>query len=266
MEINRDKLGTTFGIYISNLKMLSRLIGRKGIIAGLVLPSFLLVEAYFIEKVLGTQNFILDQSYLSFVALGMIIYPLISVMTYDMGSSVREEQIQGTFEIIIFSTPNFVSWYLGKLLASLTFSIPSMLFYTLFYTLTNGWEDTHLLSVFIGLCIIILSSLAIGIFLGGISIYMKDPFPIMEIFSLIITLTSGILFPIKVLPESIQIIALLNPLTFGIELFRNGLTSNSINYYSLIQPIVIIISLLIFSLFVFRRYFRKAKLLGYLLN
>lgn len=197
---------------------------------------------YFISETLGEIS-ILKSKYFPFVATGLSFQYFFSGVVNASSTRLEEYRDYGILEEVLFS--RFPPWQI---------------------ILTLGFQDISLAIIkssiiFIAVCIFfklkitfffLIVSLFLTFFLGlslsfvaSCSFLIWKRFSLLEIGGTITTLfLSGVYFPIDVLPNFLQVIAKLNPLLHGLQIFRIslGLEGAIIGEYYIANSLMIIAS------------------------
>lgn len=171
-----------------------------------------LVERTFYNPSLLSRNFFLPG------IIGFIV-SLITVMLTSM--SIVKERESGTMEQIIVSPIRPVEFILGKTIPFAVIGCIDMVLVTIvamaWFNVPFRGSAVFLLSA--GL-IYILSTLAVGIYISTVSRTQQQAMMSFFLFFIPAILFSGFVFPVYVMPETIQAITWLNPLLYFIVIIR----------------------------------------------
>jgi len=67
-----------------------------------------------------------------------------------------------------------------------------------------------------------------GLMVGGLAFYFRDPLVFANIFTFILLVFCGINFPVQDLPQPLQVISYIFPLTYGVEAGRRTIAGATI--------------------------------------
>jgi ABC-2 type transport system permease protein len=259
------------GIFIKDLKYAIRNPGR--IVLVFILPYLLTVMvgamgrfmggvrslANFAEKT-GTTNAF------EFQVLGASMW-IISWVTIDrIGSTLREERINGTLEQSYLAPINrFLMLAAMALVQFVTTGLTFIVVVVLSISLEGQSSPIGLAQAFLMLTLGIVPLFGISFIFAGIVVRFKEPQGFVSIANLVFSILMGVYYPISILPYWAQVASRFLPQTYALEAMRSILLSNvSITHlYSdfgalfamaIVYPIV--------GYFVFKTYLDKARVSG----
>lgn len=162
-------------------------------------------------------------SYFAFTVLGVAITTVMALGLAGIGSRVREGQMMGTLELMLLS-PN----RLGVLLLSSTLWSHAQAALSIGVYLLVGamlGMDLSRANVPMALSALMLSIIAfnaLGLVAASVVIVIKQGNPVSLLVGLASALLGGVVYPISVLPDWLQSVAQLLPLTHALELIRRS--------------------------------------------
>lgn len=197
--------------------------------AGLIL----LVGTYYLFSFITSSQQVQEAGYLSggyftFALIGLAFQQYVSFAVQSLNMSVREEQYDGTMEILLSSATDIRTFLLGEtcfyfIISStyliVSFSVGIMLGASFNVTLASI-ASALILSV-----LLIVSHMAIGVLSAGVIMKTKQGNPFLWAFSWVSQLVSGVFYPLKLLPWYLEWIGKLFPLTYSIDGIRLCLQS-----------------------------------------
>ncbi len=236
-----------FGIFISILMFffLSKLLGDAGV-------SYL--------KPYGGN-------YFSFVLIGIAFFSYLGVSLQALSKSIREGQMLGTLEALLVTQTEIPTIILSSSLYSFLWSTFGVAVYLLLGAFLFGvnMSSANLTAAFLILLLTITSFSSLGIISASFIMVLKKGDPVSRIFTGISALLGGLYYPISVLPDWLQNLSYLLPVTYSLEGMRLALLKG----YSLNQLMPNIVPLVIFSvvmlpisILIFGYAVRKAKIDG----
>ncbi|UJS16844.1 MAG: ABC transporter permease [Candidatus Jettenia sp.] len=236
-----------FGIFISILTFffLSRLIGDVGV-------SYL--------KPYGGN-------YFSFVLIGIALFSYIGVSIEALSTSIREGQMLGTLEALLVTQTEIPTIILSSSLYSFLLASFKVAMYLLLGVFIFGIDisNANLIGALLVLFFTIASFSSFGILSASFVMVLKKGDPISWIFTSIFGILGGLYYPISVLPNWLQKLSYLLPITYSLEGMRLALLKGC----SLRALMPNIVALIIFSfimlplsIFVFGYAVRRAKIDG----
>tara|TARA_B100000029_G_C17458711_1_gene917675 strand:- start:283 stop:1005 length:723 start_codon:yes stop_codon:yes gene_type:complete len=210
---------------------------------------------FFTSKVFeGSESQFLENynnDYFNFLVSGIVVLAFMSKSFSSMTYFISESQTLGYIEQLTSSKIQFSSVLLATLPFSLLQATLRIIFIYIFAIL-SGKSNTSPLEMLEVVFLLLFSCLPfIGISLAIVSIiiiYKRATF-INSLFFLGCFIFSGIAYPITVLPNYLQNLAFLFPMTFSVNLVR-GRTLEGLSYLDLLPIIltILILALMFFTL------------------
>lgn len=161
--------------------------------------------------------------YFAFTVVGVATTTLLALGLTGIGSRVREGQMMGTLELMLLS-PN----RLGILLVSSSvwshaqaaLSITVYLVVGVLFGMDLSAANLPMALASLGLSIIAFN--ALGLMAASVVIVIKQGNPVSLFLGLASALLAGVVYPVSVLPEGLQVVAQGLPLTHALELVRRS--------------------------------------------
>lgn len=188
-----------------------------------------LVLLYYIGETVGSQELPVLKRYggnfFAYVVIGVALSDCVLVSLISFANQVREGQTTGTLEATLMSPLSLPTILIFSSIWDYFLSAFRFLFYIFFgiiiYDLNMGRADiTSALLIFL---LTVLCFMGIGIFCAGIILLLKRGETIMMILRFMIILLTGVFFPVALLPDWMQKIAVIIPLTSALEGMRFAL-------------------------------------------
>ena len=194
--------------------------------------------------------------YFAFVLIGLALNPYFDLGLSGFARAIRQAQTTGTLEAMMM-TPTPVSLLvIGSAVWSYTFvTIQVVIYLLLGMWLGVDLSNANLAAAFVGLLISIVAFASIGIMAASIIMVIKRGDPITAIISNVAALVGGVYYPLEILPDWLQPLAQLVPLTYALRVMRlallNGATWAELrsDFFALILFCVILLPL---ALIIFR--------------
>jgi len=160
--------------------------------------------------------------YFSFVLIGIALSDFLFVTVSTFAKEVRQAQMIGTFEAMLV-TPTPISTilfssYLYTFLSSLS---RIMLYFVIGWLFFDFQANPDYLLLFIFTIIVsILPFLGIGLISAAFIIVFKQGSPVTWLVGTFSGLLAGVMYPVAVLPDWVQSVSSIIPLTYGLEAVR----------------------------------------------
>ncbi len=187
---------------------------------------FQLATFFFVSKLVGPlvapQLRAYGGDYFSFLAIGLAFgsYQWISLQTFS--SSLREQQVMGTLEIMLASPIRPEALIIGSSLWSFLFATIEVLIYLVLGALVFGLNIQHInvLSAVVVIIMTILAMSAFGILSASFIMVFKRGDPVAWAFGTVSELLGGVYYPIHILPDPLQYMANALPITHSLKAIR----------------------------------------------
>lgn len=167
--------------------------------------------------------------YASFIVIGTTLYMWLNITLWDVGLQLREEQMRGTLESNWLCPIWRISLVLG---GSLTKAATALMF--LAVTIFEFWLffDIHLLRgnaalLLLLLLLLIASIYGIGIAFGSLVLHFKEANAMVFLVRGIFLVFCGTTYPIEVMPQWMQHISALLPLTYANRALRMAILNQA---------------------------------------
>ena len=184
-------------------------------------------------------------NYFLFVILGISIIDLIGTCMRSATKSIREAQAFGYIDIVLNARVSPQYFVITSMIFPGCVGLIKVFLYLLLASLFYDFS----LSIYTIVSIIMLSILTVIPFLGigllaaSFVLAFKQGDPINYLVNISVTLFAGVLFPTSVLPQALQYISNLIPVTYSLDIIRKVVIFNSPELISL----QLILYLLLFS-------------------
>ncbi|OJT99918.1 MAG: antibiotic ABC transporter permease [Rhizobium sp. 63-7] len=149
--------------------------------------------------------------------------------------SVAREREQGTFDQLLVTPLTPLQILVGKALPSM---LIGLLQSTLIFLIILFWFQIPMNGsvwlLYLGLSMFTLASVGIGLSISAVSLTMQQAMLYTFMLLMPLMLLSGLLTPVRNMPEVLQVVTYVNPLRFGVDLVRRvyleGATFNDIAF------------------------------------
>jgi len=186
------------------------------------------------------------KEYFPFVIIGIALSNYLSVATRGFSQRIRESQITGTLESTLISGVSPHGFLIYSTLYDFIFSTFRIFIYLIIANLlsSNGFILSQLHYAVLMLIMSIIAFSSMGVLSAGFVLMFKRGDPIAVIYSALSYLFSGVYFPVSLLPEPLQVLSKILPMTHSLEGIRKSLLIR----VSLSDLLPEILALIIFSI------------------
>ena len=226
---------------------------------------------FFISELIGQEaNPYLqeyDGDYFSFVIIGIAFSGYFGVGLTGFSRALREAQTTGTLEAMVMTPLPMSTLVIGSALWSYVFTTLRVFVFLLLGVVifTLDLQGANYAAALVVLILSIISFASIGIIAAGIIMIIKRGEPLTGLFSAFANLVGGIYYPVAILPQGLQLVARLIPVTYAVRAMRLALLAGA--SWSEILPdivalLVFIVILCPLALLIFNRAMERARIDG----
>lgn len=165
--------------------------------------------------------------YFGFALIGLAFYPLIATSLSSFGEAIMEEQASGTLEAMLLTPTSLSTMLVGSALWGLLTGGLSLLSYLAFGSVVFGvplnWAS--LPTALVVLVLAMAATSGIGMLNAAVVVLVKRGTPTIWAYGAAASVLGGMLYPISVLPEWLQPLSHLLPVTYALDGMRQALLS-----------------------------------------
>ncbi len=159
------------------------------------------------------------------VIYGLFLFLFISATLWTMGSSIRQEQLQGTLEAFYLTPANRFLYLTSRLVQPLVSTIMSAVVIIFFVQLLFGGLPVHNIGLAtITLFFTVTGISGLGFCFASLTLIIKDSAEIVaNILRILLLVVCAIFFSFRALPIPLQFLSHIIPLSYCVDLFRSAL-------------------------------------------
>lgn len=192
----------------------------------------MIVVIYLVSGILGegSTSFIerYDTNYLGFLMTNIILVDVWSV-GFLLPQALRQNQAMGTLEAMMLSQVGVFRLVLYSSAYPIIIRLIRLLFYIFFGAVVlKLWGGVDLLAASAVFIAVLLTMVCMGVLSVAFILVLKQGDPILAVYGLLNGLVAGVFFPRYLLPEWIQSLSLLLPITHGLEGMWRALQGESL--------------------------------------
>lgn len=212
--------------YIETSYRISFLVGIGGIVLNLLV-------FYFLSEFIGTaavQSYAgFDTDYFSFVLIGIAFASYFGVGLTGFSRALRQAQTTGTLEAMLMTPTSLPAIIAGSAVWSYVFTTFRVFIYILLGVLFFGVDFTgaNYGAAFSGLILSLVAFASIGIIAASIIMVIKRGEAVTGLVSSVANLVGGVYYPVAILPDGLQLIAKLLPVTYALRVMRLALLADA---------------------------------------
>jgi len=230
---------------------------------------------YFVSLLLGSaaapQLEAYGGDYFSFVLIGLAFTGYMGLSLSSFAQGIREGQVMGTLEIMLLSPTRLSAILLSSSLWSYVLTTLRVVVYLSLGVLVFGvsLSQANFLTALVVLVLSITSFSGIGILSAALVLVVKKGDPVAWLFGGMSSLLAGVYYPVSVLPDWLEPLSRLLPLTYALDAMRLAMLKGSSLYEVRFDILVLLgftVVLTPLAFLVFRKALKRAKMDGSLIQ
>lgn len=186
------------------------------VLSGLLIYFF--IDRLFGQDVVGhLQPY--GVGYFAYVLLGLALFSFMGTGLSGLAGQVSWEQVTGTLEAVLATPLRPATLTVGLSLSGILYACAEMAAYLLFGGILLGAPvgNSNLLSALVILLLAVISFNSLGLLAASVILVFKRGNPVAWIFQGVAGLLGGVYFPVEVLPDGLQTISALLPVTYAVR-------------------------------------------------
>jgi ABC-2 type transport system permease protein len=179
---------------------------------------------YFLSRLVHVSSFASSDDYFAFVVIGMVIITVLQ-STMGVAANLRSELVAGTFERLVLSPFGAIAGMVSMMIFPFAMAMFSSVVMLVLATTVFG-VSLHWSTVPLAVPVMVLGTgvfTSFGMMLAALTLVFKRATGGLGLVLTVISLTSGLYFPIALLPAWLRWISDVQPFTPAVDLLRNVL-------------------------------------------
>jgi ABC-2 type transport system permease protein len=232
-----------------------------------ITPVYFMGKAFSVNgQALGFAAYSGTSDYMSFILLGTVLTNFILTVFWGMGYALKNDMDAGVLESNWLTPVPRLLILVGRTLSSLLVTTITSAFMLLIGAALFGFKPTgSVLAAFLTAIPMLIGLYGFGFAFAGVVLLIREANTLVDVSSFLVQGFSGTNFPVQSLPTWLIPIALILPLTYGLDAVRGFLLQSET-----LLPIPVEIAILIvfmfgmlwFGAWVFHRVERRVRTLG----
>jgi ABC-2 type transport system permease protein len=236
-------------------------------------PIIWVTPIYFMGKAFSTNGEALGFAaysgtgdYMSYILLGTVLGNFILTVFWGMGFALKEDMDAGVLESNWLAPVSRILMLVGRTLASmLTTSITSFFMLVLAGALFGFHPTGNVLAAFLTAIPMLVGLYGFGFAFAAIVLMMREANTLVDVGSFLVQGFSGTNYPVKSLPYFLIPIAMMLPLTYGLDAVRGFMLKTQTLLPLNVEVLLLIVSMFVmlwFGAWIFNRIERRVRTLG----
>ena len=162
---------------------------------------------------------------IAYVAIGNAMQALSWNTVFSVVNITSHDKWDGTLPLVLATPAHRLPLFIGRAMVHVLdgmLSVGISFFYAVFLFGVN-FGNTDALALIVVVFLTAFTMAGFGLLIGGFSFYFRNPLVFANIFTFILVIFCGVNFPVERLPQPLQVISYIFPLTYGIEAGRKAI-------------------------------------------
>lgn len=236
-------------------------------------PIIWITPVYFMGKAFSTNGQALGfaaysgtSDYMSFILLGTVLTNFILTVFWGMGYALKNDMDAGVLESNWLTPVPRLLILVGRTLSSLLVTAITSAIMLLIGAALFGFQPTgNTLAAFLTAIPMLIGLYGFGFAFAAVVLLMREANTLVDVSSFLVQGFSGTNFPVKSLPTWLIPIALILPLTYGLDAVRGLLLQSDTLLPIQVEIAILIVFMFVmlwFGAWVFQRVERRVRTLG----
>ena len=202
---------------------------RLGFFGQLIMPVFMIASFFFLSRLLEQASLPelerYGSDYFSFAIVGIVFTTFSGLFLNTLAATIRQGQTMGTLEQVLTTQTSLGTYLVGSSFYSILWGTTVSVGFWALGVLVFGadFHNANLVSSFLILVLSMIIMLGLGLFSGSFVLVYKQGDPLNLLVSSGSFLLSGVIYPVAVLPNWLQIGSWMLPHTYALEGLRMAL-------------------------------------------
>jgi ABC-2 type transport system permease protein len=232
-----------------------------------ITPIYFMGKAFSVNgQALGFEAYSGTGDYMSFILLGTVLSNFILTVFWGMGYALKQDMDAGVLESNWLTPVSRLLILVGRTLTSLlTTAITSLIMLVIAATLFGFHPTGNTLAAFLTAIPMLIGLYGFGFAFAAVVLLMREANTLVDVSSFLVQGLSGANFPVQSLPTWLVPIALMLPLTYGLDAVRGFLlkTETILPLRTEIALLIVFMFVMLwFGAWVFHRVERRVRTLG----
>jgi len=207
-------------------------------------------------------------SIVAYIAIGNSIMTLSWNTVFSVINITSHDKWDGTLPLVLATPAYRLPLFIGRAMLHVfdgMLSVAIAFFFAVFLFGVN-FGNTDVLALLVVVFLTAITMAGFGLLIGGFSFHFRNPLVFANIFTFVLLIFCGVNFPIQALPQPLQYISYIFPLTYGVDAGRKAIDgAGLIEIAPLLAQMLLVgfISILL-GYFFFRLFEQKARKTGQL--
>ena len=159
---------------------------------------------------------------IAYIAIGNAIQVLAWNTVFSVINITSHDKWDGTLPLVLATPAHRLPLFVGRAMIHVLdgmLSVAVSFVYAVFLFGVN-FGNTDIFALIVVVFLTAFTMTGFGLLIGGFSFYFRNPLVFANIFTFILLIFCGVNFPVQNLPQSLQFVSYIFPLTYGVDAGR----------------------------------------------
>jgi len=205
-------------------------------------------------------------SLVAYIAIGNAMTMLSWNTVFSVINITSHDKWDGTLPLLLVTPAHRLPLFVGRAMIHVfdgMLSVAISFVYAVFLFGVN-FENADILALIVVVFLTAFAMAGFGLLIGGFSFYFRNPLVFANIFTFILLVFCGVNFPVQDLPQPLQIVSYIFPLTYGLDAGRRTIAGATLTEVAplLGQMLIVGFISIIFGYILFRSFEHMARKTG----
>jgi ABC-2 type transport system permease protein len=195
---------------------------------------------------------------IAYIAIGNAMQMLSWNTVFSVVNITSQDKWSGTLPLLLATPAHRLPVFVGRAMVHVFDGMLSVAISFVFAVFLFGvnFGGANLLALLVVVFLTAFTMSGFGLLIGGLSFYFREPMVFANIFTFILLIFCGVNFPVKDLPQPLQVVSYIFPLTYGVDAGRKAIAGAALTDISLLLGEMLIVGFIAITLgYVFFRSF-----------
>jgi len=192
----------------------------------LVFPISQMAFFVFVGKFLLTTPHPPGYDIVAYMAIGNAIQMLSWNTVFSVVNITSHDKWDGTLPLLLATPAHRLPVFVGRAMIHVLDGMLSVAIAFVFavFLFSVNFGNTDFLALLVVVFLTAFTMSGFGLLIGGFSFHFRNPLVFANIFTFILLIFCGVNFPVQALPQPLQVVSYIFPLTYGVDAGRRAIT------------------------------------------
>lgn len=162
---------------------------------------------------------------IAYIAIGNAVQTLAWNTIFSVINITSHDKWDGTLPLVLATPAHRLPLFVGRAMLHVLDGMLSVVISFVYAVFLFGvnFGNTNAWALIVTVFLTSFTMAGFGLLIGGFSFYFRNPLVFANIFSFILLIFCGVNFPVQDLPQPLQVVSYIFPLTYGVDAARRAI-------------------------------------------